>query len=167
MSYKIQFLLQKIAITVFAIFMGFLLVLTSIAYENVDTISAALGQYNAKLVDIDPDPNADLEYYKSDYESIRELVYAGFQIQEKVQAEGTVLLKNENNALPLARGSKVSVFGVSSALPFYGASGSGGINTTDAISWYNAFRGFYHDPEDPKEKLQGTKLLDINEELAT
>lgn len=43
----------------------------------------------------------------------------------RLNEEGMVLLKNKNNALPLAKGSKVSVFGKNSANIAIGGSGSG------------------------------------------
>ena len=97
------------------------------------------------------------------------MVANGFKVQEEEQKEGTVLLKNDNDALPLKKGSKVSVFGVTSAAPFYGASGSGGINTTEAIGWYDAFAGKYHDETHLKntDMAQGDVLLEVNPELKT
>lgn len=46
-------------------------------------------------------------------------------INLKLNEEGMVLLKNENNALPLAKGSKVSLFGKNSVNIAIGGSGSG------------------------------------------
>ncbi len=43
--------------------------------------------------------------------------------------EGIVLAKNDDNALPLAEGTKVNVFGWSSTNPVYGGTGSGSLNT--------------------------------------
>ena len=52
--------------------------------------------------------------------------------QELVQ-EGVVLLKNQNNALPLAEGTAVNLFGYSSVDPIYGGSGSGASDTSSNI----------------------------------
>ena len=52
--------------------------------------------------------------------------------QELVQ-EGTVLLKNQNNALPLAEGTAVNLFGYGSVDPIYGGSGSGASDTSSNI----------------------------------
>ena len=52
--------------------------------------------------------------------------------QELVQ-EGAVLLKNEGNALPLAEGTAVNLFGYSSIDPIYGGSGSGASDTSANI----------------------------------
>lgn len=162
--------LQKAAITVTGIVFGVMMTATPILWSNEDTISSFLEQPNAIIETVgDKKYTADeLEYYKSSFKSIKELVYNGFRVQEQEQAEGTVLLKNDNNALPLAKGSNVSVFGVTGASPFYGASGSGGINTSEAIGWYDAFRGYAHtNPAAPKENVKGDTLLNINETLAT
>ncbi len=167
---NIKLKLQKAAITASTVLFGFMMTATPILWANEDTISSALGQPNA-IIEKTGDKKytaEELEYFKSDFKSIKEVVMNGFKVQEEEQKEGTVLLKNDNNALPLAKGAKVSVFGVTGAAPFYGASGSGGINTSEAIGWYDAFRGFAHTNADaPKEKVQGEKLLDINEKLAT
>ena len=49
------------------------------------------------------------------------------KVAKQVQAEGTVLMKNDNNALPLAKGAKVTFLSYSTAEILYGSSGSGGI----------------------------------------
>ena len=162
--------LQRAAFISTGYILGILVTATNITWANADTISAALNQPNSikQTIESDEDPTAEeLEYFKSDYKTLKEVVYNGFQVQEEEQKEGTVLLKNDNNALPLVKGSKVSVFGVTGALPFYGASGSGGINTKEAIGWYDAFRGISHsDPNNPTANVKGDTLLNINEQLA-
>lgn len=161
--------LQKAAITFTGVVFGVMMTATPILWDNESTITGALGQTDFITEETgDKDYTADeLEYYKSEYKNLKELVYNGFQVQEQEQAEGTVLLKNDNDALPLAKGAKVSVFGVAGAHPFYGASGSGGINTTDAINWYDAFAGYsYSDKNDPNVAKKGDTLLDVNPELA-
>ncbi|MBO5327826.1 MAG: glycoside hydrolase family 3 C-terminal domain-containing protein [Clostridia bacterium] len=49
-----------------------------------------------------------------------------------IEAEGAVLLKNDNNALPLSEGSCVSIFSQSSVDMIYSASGSGSIGSAGA-----------------------------------
>ncbi len=44
----------------------------------------------------------------------------------ELEAEGVVLLKNKDHALPLSRGSRVSLFGTQSYDPMYGGTGSAG-----------------------------------------
>ena len=52
--------------------------------------------------------------------------------QELVQ-EGAVLLKDQDNALPLAEGTAVNLFGYGSVDPIYGGSGSGASDTSSNI----------------------------------
>ena len=52
--------------------------------------------------------------------------------------EGFVLLKNEESALPLEKGAKVSVFGKNSVNLSYGGSGSGGFDTENSKNLYDS-----------------------------
>ncbi|MBQ7921745.1 MAG: glycoside hydrolase family 3 C-terminal domain-containing protein, partial [Clostridia bacterium] len=56
----------------------------------------------------------------------------GEEISRQIEAEGTILFKNENNVLPLAADSKVSCFSTSSVNLVYGGTGSGTIDTSVA-----------------------------------
>lgn len=51
------------------------------------------------------------------------------------EAEGIVLLKNEDNCLPL-EGKKLNIFGIGSVYPFMGGAGSGAITSDDPITFY-------------------------------
>lgn len=70
----------------------------------------------------------------ADYSSLeaQEAYNHGAEVGQKIAEEGVVLLKNENNALPLANADKVNVFGWASTAVFYGGSGSGTSNSTSA-----------------------------------
>ena len=74
--------------------------------------------------------------YKSDYKSKEESVKAGDDLNVKIEQEGAVLLLNEDNALPIAKGSKVSVFGKNSVNIVLGGSGSGG-GSGEALRHYS------------------------------
>ena len=78
--------------------------------------------------------NEDSEavYYSSDFDTEKEMGEYGSKLCEQVEAEGVVLLTNENNALPLKEDSKVSCFSTSSVNPVYGGSGSAAIDTSKA-----------------------------------
>lgn len=76
------------------------------------------------------DPNAI--YYPSDFDTAEEMVSYGEELCELVEAEGAALLMNENNALPLTAGSKVSLFSNSSVNLVYGGTGSGNIDASTA-----------------------------------
>ena len=64
----------------------------------------------------------DLYTYKSDYSSTTELLDSIEELGERMSEEGTVLLKNENNALPLTKDEtqKLSLLGFSSYYPVQG-----------------------------------------------
>ncbi len=52
--------------------------------------------------------------------------------------EGFVLLKNKDQALPLKKGAKISVFGKNSVDLSYGGSGSGGFDTSNSKTLYDS-----------------------------
>ena len=73
-------------------------------------------------------------YHKMDFDSQEEMVRYGEDLCKKVEAEGAALLMNENGALPLAEGAKVSCFSTSSVDLVYGGTGSGNIDASKADS---------------------------------
>lgn len=84
-----------------------------IAEDYKDYIDAAFGTVSSKVVtpeDSDTD-TSDLYTYKTQYKSSQELVDADKALGTKVGEEGTVLLKNTDNTLPLSSEAKVSLLG--------------------------------------------------------
>lgn len=78
---------------------------TNIAMANAGTINSYLGIAVSKIET--PDTGEDTEYYKSDYgelsdENLEKLLLDSYEQCVNEQAEGSVLLRNENNALPLS-----------------------------------------------------------------
>jgi len=71
-------------------------------------------------------------YFESDFATNEEMAAYGEAVCQQVEAEGAVLLMNENNALPLAAGAKVSCFSNSSVNLVYGGTGSGNIDASKA-----------------------------------
>lgn len=59
------------------------------------------------------------------------------QVAVDIEKEAIVLLKNEDNVLPL-NGKKVNVFGAASVVPLLGGAGSGAITTHDPVYFYEA-----------------------------
>jgi len=60
------------------------------------------------------------------------------EIAKQIESEGIVLLKNEDDVLPL-KNRKVNVFGAAScSIAFAGAAGSGAVRSSDAIGFYDA-----------------------------
>ena len=60
------------------------------------------------------------------------------QIAEQVMDEGMVLLRNEDETLPL-KNHAISVFGAGAANPVYGGGGAGGIASSATTSLFDAF----------------------------
>ncbi len=68
----------------------------------------------------------------------QDIIAESSKVAVEIEQEGFVLLKNEDNVLPLT-GKKVNVFGAGSVTPFLGgASGSGVIVTLDPVDFYEA-----------------------------
>lgn len=110
----------------------FILILVGSAAANsfAVSINSYLGCETYKIVT--SDHGEDTEYYKSDWDSMEDFDAYQREICEQVESEGAVLLMNENNALPLADGSKVSCFSHSSVDIIYGGTGSGSVDTSAA-----------------------------------
>lgn len=66
-----------------------------------------------------------------------EIIAETSQTAVQIEAEGIVLLKNEENVLPL-EGKKLNVFGAGSVCPFIGGSGSGSVISEDPVTFYDA-----------------------------
>lgn len=72
----------------------------------------------------------DKAVYEKQYQTKAEALKAANEFNIKTVEEGITLLKNEDKTLPLAEGSKVTVFGKNSANLVYGGSGSSGGNNS-------------------------------------
>ena len=70
------------------------------------------------------DKSVQYRFFTPDFNNKDEALENGNDVTQKICEEGMVLLKNENNALPLAEGAKVTVFGKNSVNLVYGGSGS-------------------------------------------
>ena len=94
--------------------------LLSLAMAAVILLSVALPTVSATSGNIDPDIIAETS-----------------QTAVELESEGIVLLKNEDNVLPL-EGKKINIFGAGSVCPFLGGAGSGAITTDDPVTFYEA-----------------------------
>ena len=70
------------------------------------------------------------------------------EVNLKLAEEGFVLLKNENAALPMNKGTRISVFSKNSVNLSYGGSGSGGFDTSNNKNLYESLNdaGFVTNP---------------------
>lgn len=91
-----------------------------------NTVALFVGGTFWKLENEDP----EAIYYESDFASDEERVKRGSELVKQVEGEGAALLTNEDEALPLAKGAKVSLFSTSSVNIVYGGTGSANVDTT-------------------------------------
>ncbi|MBR2044965.1 MAG: glycoside hydrolase family 3 C-terminal domain-containing protein [Agathobacter sp.] len=88
------------------------------------------------------------QYFKSDYASAEEVDKAATELSVQIEREGIVLMKNEDNALPLANGAKVSLLSQNSVDLVYGGAGAGSIDTSQVDNLKSALEknGFVVNP---------------------
>lgn len=110
-----------IVTSIVLVFMIIFNILASTMFFNL--ISLVLG--GSRIVVLDGDEKT--AFAKIEGADTKETALAhGNQVSIEVCEEGYVLLKNDNGALPLAKGAKVSVFGKNSVNMAISGSGSGG-----------------------------------------
>lgn len=118
-----------------------------------NSLSLILGGERASIVEDNRD-----EWYEREYSSKKEVLNAANEFVIDVEKEGIVLLKNENQVLPLsAETTRVSVFGKNSVNIVYSGSGSAsGSSSTEQktlyesleaanISYNKTLKSFYED----------------------
>ena len=154
-----------------AILLAILLVGTYIAMGNAGWINSYLNCETFIRVDDSANETPDVMHYKSDFMQYRwhlnektgkyefetkwnkeGLANYIKNVSKNVDTEGTVLLKNENDALPLKENAKVSLFGISQFPGNYITTGQG---------------SGYHEPN-TSENLRGclaNKGVEINPDL--
>ena len=106
---------------------------TNLAFHREGDVNLFLGTLPPAVSVTD-----DTNYYKSDYASMEEMRAAQKAYLIQSQEEGSVLLRNENNALPMSGTAKVTLFGFAAATPVYHG-GSGGPSNT-GINLYDALK---------------------------
>lgn len=94
--------------------------LTALAYQAEADVNQLLGTSSYEIVQREEGEEIDTQYYKQKTNSIDEFMRQKLEIIEQVTDEGTVLLKNEQNALPLDKGARVTLFGKASYNSVYG-----------------------------------------------
>lgn len=122
-----------IAIVVVAVMIGNYFALT---YSSI--VSSFLGQDTYRMVQTG-DSTEDSEYFSKEYATSEEFAQASTELAGLIQEEGMVLLKNDNNCLPLGENQRVSLFSESSVDLIYGGTGSGAIDTSTVPTLKEAF----------------------------
>ena len=107
---------------------------SNLAFASAQAVNIALKTPTHKTVGKDD----SAVYYESDFSSVEELEAHDKEIAEQLTGEGAVLLKNDNNTLPLAAGSKVSTLSHSSVDVVTCGTGSADIDTSKAPTWKQA-----------------------------
>lgn len=83
----------------------------------------------------------DATFYQLAYGSVEEARVAAEAVAEEVEAGGIVLLRNEDGALPLAAGTRVSLLGRGAADPVYDGTGAAFIDLTHAVDLRTSCKG--------------------------
>lgn len=136
---RVWFIVSMVLVVLFAA--------VNIAFANT-TVSELLITLLGSGKQIADGDVGNLQYYKAEAKTKEEAKKNGNDFNIKVAEEGIVMLKNRNNAFPIAKGSRVSVFGKNSVNIVYGGSGSGAVNTEDAKTLYDSLEnaGFKTNP---------------------
>lgn len=117
--------------------MASILVISSTGYSIADTwrtrIDGALGteSYISKT-------DEESARFKKDYASSDELKKAARDLAVREGEEGTVIMKNDNNALPLNKANKVALFGFAAWEPYIANSGDLKAGNPDAVKLYDS-----------------------------
>jgi len=110
------------------------------------TVDSVMGGPKRVLVSGNPE---DYIRYEADYTSKADTLRAANLLNEQILEEGIILLKNEDNLLPLNGVEKITVFGKNSTNLVLGGSGSSaGTGSTISIDLYKSLSnaGFEYNP---------------------
>ncbi len=111
---------------------------TGIINSNLAFLNSRLGTSNIEYVD-EAGGDSDTTYFKSDYTSVAEVIDAKEALAEEIGSEGTVLMKNENDALPLSTDTTITLWGMNSVNPVLGGTIGSSVspNTEDGQESYD------------------------------
>ena len=134
--------------SVTAAVLAFAVVMTNTAMGYASMLNTSLGTATGKFVDKSGEEPP--VYYASDYGDVNNLTQEDLEklqadeeafIEEEME-EGAVLLRNQENTLPLAEDERnITLFGYTSAHPLYKNSSGGGNNDpTRQVSLYDALK---------------------------
>lgn len=112
---------------------------TTLTFQYDGNINSFLKVSNSKVVTVSDGEEGDTSYYTSEYGTDYNNAEAALELEldvankiiEQVE-EGVVLVKNDNNALPIAEGSGITLFGSGSSNSF--TSGVASINGASVVS---------------------------------
>lgn len=134
MSMK-KFLLILVPLMVFLL--GAIIAVTAVMNYYRPVMDNILGRPPVHVTPTEENKDWDADYYDKEEGSREEADAAAEQLAEQAMEEGAVLLKNENDALPLSvgdAGMTVNAFGWSFYYPVNGGAGAGAIGEENLIS---------------------------------
>ena len=155
--------------TALSIFLALSLALTNAAFQWQNTITRYFGISGGSV-----SGSNGSEIYASDYDTIEELFEAKEALCIQIGEEGSVLLKNNNNALPISPDAKISLFGRNSTDFVVGTSSGGGTITGDddlktvltsvGLTINETLWDFYSNSEEPKRRssTDGVRVGEID-----
>ncbi|WP_053087107.1 glycoside hydrolase family 3 protein [Alloscardovia omnicolens] len=104
--------------------------------QYADLISVYFNQPQTKIVSTG---DKNTQHFASSYKSDAEREKALKEFGSDILREGSTLLINQKNALPLKSSAKITVLGQSFVDPVYGGGGAGSIDVKKAINFETAF----------------------------
>lgn len=116
---------------VFAVLLAIMIAVTCILQYYDSVVTQFLGSVGGGVTIPDDIGDVDTQYYGLDYPNAAALKAKQDEFCRKMGEEAVVMLKN-NNALPLAKGTKVSVFGMAGASGSSIGTGSGAATSAGA-----------------------------------
>lgn len=132
---NISHCVTKILFNIVVILFGITMIISTATADP--TVSALLTEqvFKDKPADVVVSTGKEPVRFKTWYSSIDDILEGNGEIAWLAQAEGSVLLKNENRALPLAAGEKVSLYGVTAYDPMYCLDGAGNNKINDPAAY--------------------------------
>lgn len=134
-AFKISYLITRIFFNIMAVLFGLILivsvVMTNPSVESLLTENV----FKDKPEDVVISTGKEPVRYKTWYSSITDILDGNGEIAWLAQSEGTVLLQNKNDSLPLSAGEKVSLYGVTGYDPMYCLDGAGNNKINDPAAY--------------------------------
>ena len=94
------------------------------------TLNNVFGVGTLHVTNAEGSDSWDTDYVTKKYDTATAARIEAAKTAESVMDDGIVLLKNKNNALPIAKQSAVAPMGYGYRSPIYGGTGSGSVNTS-------------------------------------
>lgn len=135
-------------VLIFALLFAVSLVTANIMESYRTSVDAFFGTRSQQMVTEQSEDSADAWNFQSQFTSAQ-AAYEGLQeFAIRESQETFALLKNENDALPLAKDAKITLLGMRSYAPVYGNSGGSIPDGKSTVQIFDAFteRGFQINP---------------------